>query len=46
MRATDAARILRPPSTLSFKHDPPRPVELVHLEVEVFTVEQVVGGLP
>lgn len=25
----DAARILRPPDTLNFKHDPPRPVTLV-----------------
>lgn len=29
MRATDAARILRPPGTLNHKHDPPRPVECV-----------------
>ncbi len=27
---TDAARILRPPGTLNFKHNPPRPVALHH----------------
>ena len=46
MRSTDAARILRPPGTLNFKSSPPAPVELAHLEVEVFTAAQVAGDLP
>ena len=46
MRATDAARILRPPGTFNHKTNPPRSVEIEHLEVEVYTVEQVVGDLP
>lgn len=44
--ACDAARILRPPGTLNHKAAPPAPVELEHLEAEVYTVEQVVGELP
>jgi hypothetical protein len=46
LAATDAARILRPPGTLNFKSDPPRPVEVERLEIEVYTVEEVVGELP
>lgn len=46
MRSTDAARILRPPGTLNHKHDPPKPVEIAHLEFEVYTPEQIVGDLP
>lgn len=45
-RSTDAARILRPPGALNWKHSPPTPVWLAHLAVEIFTVEQVVGELP
>lgn len=46
MRSTDAARILRPPGTLNHKHDPPAPVELAHLDIEVFSPAEVVGNLP
>lgn len=45
-RATDAARILRPPGTLNHKHTPPAAVKLVHLAVEIFTVDDVIGDLP
>jgi NrS-1 polymerase HBD domain len=45
MAATDAARIMRPPGTLNHKTDPPAPVELAHLEVQVFALEEVVGQL-
>lgn len=31
MKATDAARILRPPGTLNHKHDPPRRVAIEHV---------------
>jgi len=45
-RATDAARILRPPGTANFKRvDAPRPVTVERVEVEVYEVEQVVGHL-
>jgi hypothetical protein len=46
LKATDSARVLRPCSTLNFKHDPPRPVICTRLELDVFTVAQVVRGLP
>jgi hypothetical protein len=46
MRATDAARILRPPGTFNHKSGEPVPVTLERLEVEVYTAEQVTGGLP
>jgi hypothetical protein len=42
----DAARILRPPGTYNFKTQPPRPVELVHLEPVVHTLDEIVGHLP
>jgi len=45
-RATDAARILRPPGTFNFKTGSPVPVELERLNVEVYTAAQVVEGLP
>lgn len=45
-RACDAARILRPPGTLNHKTDPPQPVEVERLDVEVYTARQVVGELP
>lgn len=44
--STDAARIMRPAGTLNFKHNPPRPVVCTRLETHVFTLDQVVGGLP
>ncbi|MGI8597501.1 MAG: DNA-primase RepB domain-containing protein [Thermoleophilaceae bacterium] len=45
MVATDASRILRPPGTLNFKTDPPRPVEVERLVIKVYTVEEVAGHL-
>lgn len=45
-RATDAARILRPPGTFNHKTDPPRPVQVEGLEIEIRDVAQVVGDLP
>lgn len=45
-RATDAARILRPPGTFNHKRDEPRPVELLSVEFETYTVAEVVGKLP
>jgi len=44
--ATDAARIMRPPGTINHKHDQQRPVVCTRLELDVFTVNQIVGGLP
>lgn len=46
MAATDAARILRPPGTFNFKSGAPVPVTVERLEVEVFTLEALVGHLP
>lgn len=46
MLATDAARILRPPGTFNWKTGKPVPVTVARAAVELFTVEQVVGGLP
>ena len=46
MRATDAARILRPPGTFNHKSGAPVAVTLERLVVEVYTAEQVTGGLP
>lgn len=45
-RATDAARILRPPQTFNFKGDEPVPVEVEKIKVEVYAVGEVVGDLP
>jgi hypothetical protein len=44
--ATDAARILRPPHTRNFKHDPPAPVVLERLGDERLMAADVVRGLP
>jgi len=44
--ATDAARIMRPPLTLNFKHDPPRSVQCTRLELDVFRLGQIIGHLP
>jgi len=46
MQATDAARILRPPSTTNWKTGTPRPVELERLNVEVYAARAIVEGLP
>src|SRR3954468_11635460 len=43
----DASRILRPPGTWNFKHDPPRPVGVFRLHAELrFGYDEVVGKLP
>jgi hypothetical protein len=44
-RCTDAARILRPPDTLNFKHTPPRPVELIHYTAERHHPEDILTAL-
>ncbi len=44
--SADAARILRPPGTLSFKHDPPRPVTLERFTGERFDTADLVERLP
>jgi hypothetical protein len=44
--ATDAARILRPPHTRNFKHDPPAPVVLERLGDERQMAADVVRRLP
>jgi hypothetical protein len=45
MRATDAARILRPLATFNFKGSEPRPVTIETLNIEVYTAAEVVGEL-
>jgi hypothetical protein len=45
MKATDAARILRPPGTLNHKHDPPTRVTIEHMHPGAVPVAYVVGGL-
>lgn len=45
MRATDAARILRPPETFNHKSGTPIPVEMQTVRFDIFTVEDVVGRL-
>jgi hypothetical protein len=43
----DAARILRPPGTWNYKHDPPSPVRSLRLERDVaFSVADVVARAP
>jgi hypothetical protein len=46
MNATDAARIMRPPGTLNWKHTPPRRVVCERLEILSYTAAGVVGRLP
>jgi len=44
---TDAARILRPPGTLNYKHDPPRPVTLLSFRAGLpVSLEQLARALP
>jgi hypothetical protein len=43
---TNAAAILRPPTTTNFKYDPPAPVVLARFTGERFRAEQVTGRLP
>lgn len=46
LASVDAARILRPAGTLSHKHRPPRPVELLHLDVAAqYDLAELVEGL-
>lgn len=45
LKATDAARILRPPGTYNHKSDPARMVRLVELRPEVYDVKRVVSHL-
>jgi hypothetical protein len=43
----DASRILRPPGTWNFKHDPPHPVAVLRLDAALrFNLDEVVGRLP
>lgn len=46
MRATDAARILRPPETFNFKTGSPVAVTAESINVEVYAPAEVVGELP
>jgi hypothetical protein len=46
MAATDPARILRPAGTFNLKHKPAPPVVCTRCELESFTLDDVVGGLP
>lgn len=45
-RCADAARILRPPDTLNFKHTPARPVELIEYTGQLHRPEDVHAALP
>jgi hypothetical protein len=44
--ATDAARILRPVTSLNHKTDPPSPVRALRCELDIYRLGEVVGGLP
>lgn len=47
LASVDAARILRPAGTLSHKHRPPAPVELLHLDGATrYELAELVDGLP
>ena len=47
LASVDAARILRPAGTISHKHHPPTPVELLHLDTAVrYELAELVDGLP
>lgn len=46
MSATDGARILRAAGTFNLKHKPPQPVLCTRCELQSFTLDEVVGGLP
>lgn len=45
MKATDAPRILRPPGSLNWKHQPPKPVTAARLQPDVFDARAVAGHL-
>lgn len=43
----DIARILRPPETFNYKHDPPQPVRLIAYRADArYTLSQLTSGLP
>jgi hypothetical protein len=44
--STDVARIMRPIISLNHKHRPPVMVECIRLELDMFELRDVVGGLP
>lgn len=46
MRATDRARILRPPGSRNWKHEPARPVVCIRCEATSFAPAEIVGDLP
>lgn len=47
LTAADLARVLRPPMTLSFKYDPPRPVRLIaYREHARYTLAELTDRLP
>lgn len=45
MNATDAARIMRPPGSLNWKHTPPRRVVCERLELASYIAAEIVGDL-
>jgi CHC2-type zinc finger protein/DNA primase RepB-like protein len=45
-KCAECARILRPPETFNHKGAPPALVTVRHMRPDVFTIEQVIGGLP
>jgi hypothetical protein len=46
LASVDEARILRPPETQNFKHEPPRPVVLASLHPDrVYELRDLIGGL-
>jgi hypothetical protein len=42
----DPARVMRVPGSFNRKHEPPRPVRCLRLELDVFRAAEVVGHLP
>lgn len=46
LAATDCARILRPPGSFNHKTNPPLPVEIVAVNIEIYAIADVVGEIP
>jgi len=47
LASVDVARILRPPGTFNYKHDPPRPVTLKVLRADArYALAEITAGLP
>jgi hypothetical protein len=45
--SVDAARLLRPPGTINYKHDEPSPVRLIAYRAQArYTLGQLIAGLP